>query len=75
VGAGLRLAGEARFPRNPEDTRDCNTSPREAGERPGTSDRFVLKLVKPRSRPLNRFGEWACAAPSTIGSPPAFARI
>jgi predicted methyltransferase len=45
--AGFKLAGEASFMRNPADTRDWNDSPREAGERRGTSDRFVLKFVKP----------------------------
>jgi len=33
--------------RNPADTRDWSASPRTAGERRGTSDRFVLKFVKP----------------------------
>jgi len=45
--AGFKLAGEADFLRNPSDTRDWNPSPRAAGERRGTSDRFVLKFVKP----------------------------
>ena len=45
--AGFHLAGYADFLRNPADTRDWNDSPREAGERRGTSDRFVLKFVKP----------------------------
>jgi predicted methyltransferase len=45
--AGFKLAGEASFLRNPADTRDWNDSPREAGDRRGTSDRFVLKFVKP----------------------------
>jgi predicted methyltransferase len=47
--AGFELAAEADFLRNPEDTRDWNDSPRAAGERRGTSDRFVLKFVKPTS--------------------------
>jgi len=47
--AGFKLAGEATFLRNPEDQRDWNASPRQAGERRGTSDRFVLKFVKPAS--------------------------
>ncbi len=47
--AGFRLAGEATFLRNPEDARDWSASPRAAGERRGTSDRFVLKFVKPTS--------------------------
>ena len=45
--AGFKLAGEANFMRNPADTRDWSASPRTAGERRGTSDRFVLKFVKP----------------------------
>ncbi|HVW25712.1 MAG TPA: SAM-dependent methyltransferase [Polyangiaceae bacterium] len=45
--AGFKLAAEADFLRNPADTRDWSTSPRVAGERRGTSDRFVLKFVKP----------------------------
>ena len=45
--AGFKLAGEASFLRNPSDTRDWNDSPRVAAERRGTSDRFVLKFVKP----------------------------
>jgi predicted methyltransferase len=47
--AGFKLAGSADFLRNPEDTRDWNASPgaaTKAGRR-GTSDRFVLKFVKP----------------------------
>ena len=47
--AGFKFAGEATFLRNPEDPRDWNASPRQAGERRGTSDRFVLKFVKPIS--------------------------
>jgi predicted methyltransferase len=45
--AGFKLAAEADFLRNPADTRDWNDSPRVAAERRGTSDRFVLKFVKP----------------------------
>jgi predicted methyltransferase len=45
--AGFKLAGEGAFLRNPADARDWNASPRAAAERRGTSDRFVLKLVKP----------------------------
>lgn len=45
--AGFRLAQEAAFLRNPRDARDWNDSPRVAQERRGTSDRFVLKYVKP----------------------------
>jgi predicted methyltransferase len=45
--AGFKLAGEADFLRNPGDTRDWNDSPSVAADRRGTSDRFVLKFVKP----------------------------
>jgi predicted methyltransferase len=45
--AGFRLAGEADFLRNPTDTRDWNDSPKAAGDRRGTSDRFTLKFTKP----------------------------
>jgi len=46
--AGFQFAGEADFLRNPGDARDWNDSPRAAGDRRGTSDRFVLKFVKPK---------------------------
>ncbi|WP_437747359.1 SAM-dependent methyltransferase [Sorangium sp. So ce1504] len=45
--AGFRLAAEATFLRSPADTRDWNASPMVAGDKRGTSDRFVLKFVKP----------------------------
>lgn len=45
--AGFHLAGFADFLRNPADTRDWNDAPREAGERRGTSDRFVLRFTRP----------------------------
>jgi len=45
--AGFVLDGEADFLRNSEDTRDWNDSPRAAGDRRGTSDRFVLRFRKP----------------------------
>jgi len=45
--AGFRLAVKGDFLRNPSDTRDWNDSPTAAGERRGTSDRFVLKFVRP----------------------------
>jgi len=45
--AGFVLDGEADFLRNKDDTRDWNDSPRAAGERRGTSDRFVLRFRKP----------------------------
>ena len=45
--AGFKLVRTADFLRNPADTRDWNDSPRSAGERRGTSDRFVLAFAKP----------------------------
>jgi predicted methyltransferase len=45
--AGFKLQAEADFLRNALDTRDWNDSPKAAGDRRGTSDRFVLKYVKP----------------------------
>jgi predicted methyltransferase len=45
--AGFHLLAESDFLRNPNDTRDWSASPRTAGERRGTSDRFALKFVKP----------------------------
>lgn len=45
--AGFKLAAAADFMKNAADTRDWNASPRAAAEKRGTSDRFVLKFVKP----------------------------
>jgi predicted methyltransferase len=45
--AGFKLDAVGDFLRNPADKRDWNASPRTAGERRGTSDRFALKFVKP----------------------------
>jgi predicted methyltransferase len=45
--AGFRLAASGEFLRNAKDARDWNDSPMAAGERRGTSDRFVLAFVKP----------------------------
>jgi predicted methyltransferase len=47
VAAGFTLARSAEFLRNPADTRDWNDAPGAAGERRGTSDRFVLAFTKP----------------------------
>jgi predicted methyltransferase len=47
TAAGFKLARSADFLRSPSDTRDWSASPRVAGERRGTSDRFVLAFVKP----------------------------
>ena len=45
--AGFQLVAEGSFLKNPGDTRDWSDSPRVAGERRGTSDRFVLKFERP----------------------------
>jgi predicted methyltransferase len=45
--AGFKLNTIGDFLRNPADKRDWNASPRTAGERRGTSDRFALQFVKP----------------------------
>ena len=47
TAAGFKLDGEGDVLRNPSDTRDWNSSPRAAGDRRGTSDRFMLRFVKP----------------------------
>jgi len=47
TAAGFKLDATSDVLRNPADTRDWNSSPREAGARRGTSDRFVLRFVKP----------------------------
>ncbi len=45
--AGFQFESESSFLRNPSDARDWNDSPREAGDRRGTSDRFVIRFKKP----------------------------
>ncbi len=47
LAAGFRADAEASFLRNPADARDCNDAPGAAGDRRGTSDRFVIRFVKP----------------------------
>jgi predicted methyltransferase len=47
TAAGFKLDAESDMLRNSEDKRDWNASPRKAGERRGTSDRFVLRFLKP----------------------------
>jgi predicted methyltransferase len=47
TAAGFKLATWTDVMRRPDDTKDWNTSPMAAGEKRGTSDRFVLKFVKP----------------------------
>jgi predicted methyltransferase len=48
LAAGFELDAELDLLRNPDDTRDWNASPSAAGERRGTSDRFVLRFRRPR---------------------------
>jgi predicted methyltransferase len=48
--AGFTLSARGDFLRNPDDARDWSPSPRVAGERRGTSDRFVLEFAKPRGQ-------------------------
>jgi predicted methyltransferase len=45
--AGFRIDASTDLLRNPNDPRDWNASPRAAGELRGTSDRFVLRFLKP----------------------------
>ncbi len=45
--AGFQAAGSANFLRNPADSRDWNDAPNAAADKRGTSDRFVLKFVRP----------------------------
>jgi predicted methyltransferase len=45
--AGFTLAAKGDFLRNPADTRDWSSSPKEAGAKLGTEDRFALRFVKP----------------------------
>jgi predicted methyltransferase len=47
VRAGFQPAGSANFLRNPDDGRDWNDAPNAAADKRGTSDRFVLKFVRP----------------------------
>jgi len=45
--AGFKLDAESDLLRHPDDKRDWNSSPKAAGEKRGTSDRFTLRFVKP----------------------------
>lgn len=45
--AGFKPDGASSVLRHPDDDRSWSTSPRTAGERRGTSDRFVLRFAKP----------------------------
>lgn len=44
---GFKLFASGQFMKNEGDTRDWNASPKAAADKRGTSDRFVLKFVKP----------------------------
>jgi predicted methyltransferase len=46
--AGFKRSGNADFLRNPSDAKDWNDAPGAAGDKRGTSDRFVLKFIKPQ---------------------------
>jgi predicted methyltransferase len=46
--AGFVLDAESSLLREPGDARDWNAAPAAAGERRGTSDRFVLRFKRPR---------------------------
>jgi predicted methyltransferase len=45
--AGFVLVEESQILRHPSDARDWNASPRQAADKRGTSDRFVLRFQKP----------------------------
>jgi predicted methyltransferase len=47
TAAGFKLDGSSEILKNPDDKRDWNSSPKAAGEKRGTSDRFTLRFVKP----------------------------
>jgi predicted methyltransferase len=47
TAAGFKLDARSDVLANPADKHDWNSSPKAAGERRGTSDRFVLRFVKP----------------------------
>ena len=47
LAAGFVLDGESPVLKNPDDKRDWNASPRKAGEKRGTSDRFTLRFIRP----------------------------
>lgn len=52
--AGFELDGESEVLRHPDDPRDWSTSPRNAGDKRGTSDRFTLRFVKPVTAPATK---------------------
>jgi predicted methyltransferase len=45
--AGFTVDAESDLLRNASDPRDWNASPKDAGAKRGTSDRFTLRFVKP----------------------------
>jgi predicted methyltransferase len=45
--AGFKVEAASAVLRRPDDDRTWSTSPRTAGEKRGTSDRFMLRFVKP----------------------------
>jgi predicted methyltransferase len=47
LAAGFKLDGESDLLRRADDKRDWNSSPKAAGDKRGTSDRFTLRFVKP----------------------------
>lgn len=47
LAAGFKLDAESPLLRHADDKRDWNTSPKNAGDKRGTSDRFTLRFVKP----------------------------
>jgi predicted methyltransferase len=47
--AGFHRAANADFLHNPGDTRDWNDAPNVAADKRGTSDRFVVKFIKPQA--------------------------
>jgi predicted methyltransferase len=47
TAAGFQKYDDADFLRNPNDNRDWNASATAAGDKRGTSDRFVLRFVRP----------------------------
>jgi predicted methyltransferase len=58
LAAGFKLDAESDLLRNPDDPRDWNPSPRQAGEKRGTSDRFTLRFVKPgKAAPKGKAGK------------------
>jgi predicted methyltransferase len=57
LAAGFKLDAEGDLLRNAEDPRDWSASPGQAGEKRGTSDRFVLRFVKPGGKAAKGAGK------------------